>query len=93
MTQDKFNSDSRDNFEVPGNQLVDAIKKLWKDTSVRRIILRHPDGRQLMSVPLAAGVAGGAIALLMAPVITVIAAIGAGLAKVRVEVVRSDNAQ
>ena len=61
MTQDNFNSDSRDNFEVSGNQLVNAIKKLWRDTSVRRIIIRHPDGRQLMTVPLAAGIAGGAI--------------------------------
>ncbi len=91
MTQDSSNSDSRDDFEVPGNQLVDTIKKLWQDASVRRIIVRHPDGRQLMSVPLAVGVAGSAIALFMAPVITVLAAIGTALAKVRVEVVRTDD--
>ena len=93
MTQDKFNADSNDNFEVAGNQLTDAIKKLWKDTTVRSIIIRHPDGRKLMTVPLAVGVAGGAIALVMAPVLSIIAAIGAGLATVRVEVVRTDDPQ
>ena len=46
-----------------------------------------------MTVQLAVGVAGGAIALVMAPVLSIIAAIGAGLAKVRVEVVRTDDPQ
>lgn len=91
MTSDRFNSDSGENFEVPGNQLTNAIKKLWKDTTVRSIVVRHPDGRPLMTVPLAAGVAGGAIGLIMAPVLTVLAGIGAGLAKVRIEVVRNDD--
>ena len=91
MTHDKFNSESGESYEVPGNQLTDAVKRLWKDASVRSIVIRHPNGRQLLTVPLAAGVAGGALALIMAPIISILAAIGASLAKVRIEVVRADR--
>lgn len=92
MVTDSHRADGSRNFtekiEVAGEQLTSTVKGLMKDASVRRIIIRNADGRQLMSIPLAAGIAGGAIAVLWSPVLAAVAVIGGAVAKLKLEVVR-----
>lgn len=48
-------------FKVKGAKVVEKVKALIKEGNVRRIVLRNPDGRVLMDVPLNAGIAAGAL--------------------------------
>lgn len=93
MVKDSHSADGKNSFtekiEVAGENLASTVKNLMQDANVRRIIIRNADGRQLMSIPLAVGVAGGALAIFIAPVISAVAVIGGAVAKLKVEVVRT----
>lgn len=77
-------------IEVAGSEAVSTIKKLVADGDVRRIIIRDQQGKQLLAVPMNAGVAVGGIAVLASPTVAAITALVAVLAKVRLEVERTD---
>ena len=59
---------------LAGGELVDYVKDLIAEGSVRRLIIRKPDGD-----------------VLMAPVLAAIGAMAALVAKVQVEIIRSDE--
>lgn len=92
MVKDKYRADGGRTFtekiEVAGEQLSSTVKNLMSDASVRRIVIRNGDGRQLVSIPMAAGVAGGAAAILFAPMLSLVAVIGGAVAKLKLEIVR-----
>lgn len=48
-------------FKVSGAKLVEKLKAVIKEGNVRRIVLRNPQGRVLMDVPLNAGIAASAL--------------------------------
>lgn len=77
-------------IEVAGKDALATIKALIADGDVRRIIIRDQDGKQIFAVPMNAGVAAGGVAVLAAPTAAVIATLVAVLAKVRLEVERTD---
>ena len=78
-------------IEVAGAELVDRIKELIKAGNVRRVILRTPDNRLLLEIPLTAGAVAGGVVVLVAPVLAALGAMAALLAKVKVQVVRLDK--
>jgi hypothetical protein len=78
-------------IEVTGDQLVRTIKKLYNDADARRVIIRDVHGRELLSVPLTIGLAGGAFTVFAAPVLAAVAAIGGVMAKVRLDVERDER--
>ena len=82
-------NDSTEKIEIAGENLVATVKNLMSDARVRRIIIRNADGRQLISIPLAVGVAGGAVAIFMAPVLSAVAVIGGAVARLKLEIVRT----
>lgn len=75
---------------VAGSELVDFVKGLIADGSVRRLIIRRPSGEALIEIPLTAGVAIGGLVTLLAPVIAAVAALAALLAKFEVDIERLD---
>jgi len=77
-------------IEVAGKDLVDRIKELVSAGNVRKVILRTPDGKMLLEIPLTAGAVAGGVVVLVAPVLAALGAMAALLAKVKVEVVRTD---
>ena len=77
-------------IEVAGSELVDHIKELVKAGNVRKVILRTPDGKLLLEIPLTAGAVAGGVVVLVAPVLAALGAMAALVAKVKVEVVRTD---
>ncbi len=48
-------------FKVSGAKLVEKLKSLIKEGNVRRVVLRNPQGRVLLDVPLNAGIAASAL--------------------------------
>jgi hypothetical protein len=87
----KDDRDWSEDLVVAGNELVDRIKKLVAEGNVRRLIIRKPDGKSLLEIPLTAGVAVGGVVTLMAPVLAALGALAALLTEFRVEVIRSDS--
>ncbi len=79
-------------IEVTGTELIDRIKELVKAGNVRRLILRTPDNKLLLEIPLTAGAVAGGVVVLIAPVLAALGAMAALLAKVKIEVVRLDKA-
>ncbi|QGF24675.1 DUF4342 domain-containing protein [Raineyella fluvialis] len=75
-------------IEVTGDQLVLTIKKLYADADARRVVIRNAEGRELLSVPLTIGLAGGALTVFTAPVLAAVAAIGGTLAQVHLDIER-----
>lgn len=49
-------------IKVTGSKLMTKLKELVHEGNVRRILLRNPEGRTLLDMPLNAGI--GAVALL-----------------------------
>lgn len=78
-------------FEVASNQLVDNIKNLVQEGNVRRIIIRDPNDRILMEIPLATGVAVGSVMTVFAPIFVAVGAMAALVSLVKVEVVRVES--
>ena len=75
-------------IEVAGNQVVERVQELVKEGNVRRLIIRNPDDKVLLEMPLTVGaVAGGAIAL-AAPWLAALGAFAALVARVKIEIVR-----
>jgi len=77
--------------EIAGSQLVERVKELVAEGNVRRLIIRGPDDKVLLEVPLTAGVAVGGILTMMAPVLAALGAFAALIAKVKVQIVRSKD--
>lgn len=49
-------------IKVTGTRLMTKLKELVHEGNVRRIVLRNPEGRTLLDMPLNAGI--GAVALI-----------------------------
>lgn len=81
-------------IQILGSELTDTVKKLIADGSVRKIVLRDEHGRELASIPMNLGAAVGAAAVLWNPFAALVAgtaaAIGAPLAKLTIEIERTD---
>lgn len=60
-----------DEFKVSGSKLLEKVKAIIKEGNVRRIVLRNPQGRVLMDVPLNAGIAASALLPLWAAIASV----------------------
>jgi hypothetical protein len=80
-----------EDIEVAGTELVDSIKGLVKAGNVRRVILRTPDNKLLLEIPLTAGTVASGVVVLIAPVLAALGAMAALLAKVKIQVVRLDK--
>ena len=78
-------------LEVAGNQLVERVRELIEEGNVRRLIIRNPEGRTLLEIPLTVGaVAGGALVIFLGPVLAALAVIGALVARLKIEIVRDE---
>lgn len=48
-------------LKVDGKNLKRRLKALLREGNVRRVVIRNPQGRTLLDLPLTAGVAGAAL--------------------------------
>ncbi len=77
-------------IEVAGEELVTRIKQLAADNKVKRVRIIEPDGDIALEIPLTYGVIGGGAVVLAAPVLAILGALAAFVAKVRIEVVHEE---
>lgn len=63
----------QEEFKVSGEDLLRKVKELIQEGNVRRIIIKHKDGRTLVELPLTIGVVGA----LIAPPLAAVGAIAA----------------
>jgi hypothetical protein len=59
--------------------------------NVRRLIIRNPDNEKLLEVPLTTGVVVGGAFTLLAPILAALGTMAALLARVKVEIVRTER--
>jgi hypothetical protein len=78
-------------IEIAGSELVDRTKELIEEGNVRRLIIRNPDNEKLLEVPLTTGVVVGGAFTLLAPILAALGAMAALLARVKVEIVRTER--
>lgn len=88
---DKRGNTRSERITIAGSELVDRVKQLIAEGNVRRLIIRKPSGDLLMEVPLTAGIAVSGALALMAPILAALGAMAALVAKVQVEIVRSND--
>ncbi|PQJ94838.1 DUF4342 domain-containing protein [Chromatium okenii] len=77
-----------EDISVTGWVLIDKVKALIARGNVRRLIVRQPNGKVLIDVPLTAGVSVAAVLTLLMPMLTAIAAMGALFTQFRIEIER-----
>jgi hypothetical protein len=78
-------------LEINAGELVDRVKELIEEGNERRLIIRKPNDEILLEVPLTAGVAVGGAVTVFAPVLAALGALAALLAKVKIQIVRTDE--
>jgi hypothetical protein len=77
----------KESFKVAADQLVDAVKKLLHEGNVRRIVIKHQDGRTIAEFPMTVGVVGA----VFAPILAAVGALAAVLTECTIEVERTGN--
>jgi hypothetical protein len=78
-------------IEITADKLVDRVKQLIEDGSVRRLIVRNSNGDSLLEIPLTAGVAAGTLMIILAPTLAALGALAALVSKVKLDVVRVED--
>lgn len=78
-------------IEVSGSQLVDKVKELAHEGSVRRLRILADDGDVFLDTPLNIGLAVGGVVVLAAPWLAILGAIAAFVTKVRIEIEREED--
>jgi hypothetical protein len=77
-------------IEVTGQQLLETINRLLAEGNVRKLNIKSESGDVFLSVPLTGGAIAGGILVLGAPWLAIIAGVAGMLAKVKLEVVRTE---
>lgn len=85
---DKESRPFTEEITVAGGELVDKVKGLIEQGSVRRVIVRRPSGEALMEIPLNLGLGVAGILTVMAPVLVALGAMAALIAHFRIEIER-----
>lgn len=80
-------------IEVAGHQLVERVKELARESSVRRMRIIADDGDVFVDTPLNIGLAVGGVVVLAAPWLAILGAIAALVTKVTIEIERADAAE
>lgn len=78
-------------IEVAGNQLVDRVKELAKETKVRQLKIVADDGDVFFETPLNIGLVVGGVVVLAAPWLAILGTIAALATKVRIEIERETD--
>lgn len=79
-------------IEVKGDELVGRVKQLAADNKVKRIRVVEPDGDIALEIPLTYGALAGGAVVIAAPVLAVVGALAALVAKVKIEIVNEEPA-
>lgn len=74
-------------IEISADKLMDKIKELANEASVRRVRIKEPDGEIAVDLPLTVGALAGGALVLAAPMLALVGALAAFFTKVKLEIV------
>lgn len=74
----------KEEFKVKGSELLDKIKELIEEGNVHRIIVKDDKGYKYIDIPVTVGVVG----VVLAPFLSVIAAVAVFSTNLTIEVIR-----
>lgn len=83
----------KEEIEVKGDELIARVKQLAEDNKVKRIRVIEPDGDIALEIPLTYGALAGGAVVVAAPVLAVVGALAALVAKVKIEIVNEEPAE
>ena len=83
----------KEEIEVRGDELIARVKQLAEDNKVKRIRVVEPDGDIALEIPLTYGALAGGAVVIAAPVLAVVGALAALVAKVKIEIVNEEPAE
>ena len=72
-------------FTVSGSQLVEKVKQLVHEGSIRRVRLLH-EGRIVLELPLSIGAPAAAVGIMIAPILAALGAFAALVTECTIEV-------
>ena len=75
---------SQEEFKVSGEEIVEKVKQLLKESNARRIIIKNEQGKPILEIPLTIGVVGA----MLAPALAAVGAATALLTKCTLVVIR-----
>ena len=78
-------------IEVAGEELIRRVKQLAADSRVKRIRVVEPDGDIALEIPLTYGAIAGGAVVVATPVLAVLGALAALVAKVKIEIIEEDD--
>lgn len=78
QTRDQASGDgsTRETHRVSGDRLLETVKRIVKEGTARRIVIRNDEDRVLLEFPLSAGVVGAALLPMWAAIGAVAALVG-----------------
>ncbi|HLA63667.1 MAG TPA: DUF4342 domain-containing protein [Rhodothermales bacterium] len=76
--------------KVASNELVDRVRELIEEGSVRRIVIKRGE-KTLLEIPLTVGVGAGAAAVLFTPVLAAVGALAALVSDITLVVERDEE--
>ena len=79
----------REQYRVSGDKVVAKLKELLHEGNVRHIVIRNEEGKTLIEIPVALGVAGA----LLIPVWAAVGAVAAVVSNCTIEIERQDTAE
>lgn len=94
--QTQTQNDQRDweqEFENFGNDAVSRVKDLVEEGNVRRLVMRKANGAVLFEVPLTPAIVVGVVMTLWMPYLTILAVVGAFIAKLKVDIVHVETVE
>ena len=74
-------------FQINGEELLGKVKELVHEGTIRRVIIKNVDGRTMIEIPLAVGIAGA----VLLPVFAAVGALAALAAKWTIAVVKESE--
>jgi hypothetical protein len=78
-------------YVFSGDEVIAKIKELLHEGNVRRMTIYSDSGVVLLDVPLTIGLAGTAVAVVLAPVLSTITMLAGVLLKIKVKVERIEE--
>lgn len=92
MADETTDTNVTEDIQVKGKKLAEAIKDIVAKGNVRKVILKNRHGKQLLEIPVTAGVGTVAVAAFFAPWAVAVGAIAALCTSVTITVVHADPA-
>lgn len=78
----------QEEFTINGQELLAKVKEIIAAGKARKIIIKNENGEALLEIPLHVGAPVAALSVILAPVLTALAALAAVLTKCSIVVVK-----